>query len=70
MEKLVEVIDKNQSQEDKEKERLFLDLAKSSQRAIKNKLDTRQDFSMCYRGFGAKIIPVAHNLSMWTIEFD
>lgn len=65
-----EDIDRNQAQNDEEKESLFLELARFSEQSIKNEIDTRQDFSMCYQGFGAKIIPVKHNLSMWTIEFD
>lgn len=62
-------IDKNQAKNE-EKEKLFLELAKSSSRSIKNEIDTRIHFSMCYQGFGAKIIPVTGDLSKWTIEFD
>lgn len=50
--------------EDPEKEKFFLGLARDCGRT------NRMDYSMCYKGFGCKVIPDPNNSHKWTIEFD
>ncbi len=49
---------------DLEKEKFFLHLAKQSGKFI------RMDFSWCYGGYGAKIIPHKYNPYGWQVIFD